>query len=157
MKVNLYVLEKWYSIVQCAEPCISVDEGRDRILISDSNQHRIILSNSHGIILDYATIASYYLELWFYLYDHKVYIHAELWIAIFLHFADWIFRELWGLRVWVSQILAPTFSILACCRRLSIYCGFRGIILSRLPSPVIFLLFRSPSYFSTQLWYVCIF
>ena len=58
-------------------------------------------------------------------------------LPFLLHFADWILRELWGLRVWVSQILAPTFSILACCWRLSIYCRFRGIILSRLPSPAI--------------------
>nr|AAL73532.1 hypothetical protein S250_18C08.21 [Sorghum bicolor] len=33
--------------------CISVDEDGDRIFISDSNHHRIIISNSNGMILDY--------------------------------------------------------------------------------------------------------
>ncbi|KAG8086732.1 hypothetical protein GUJ93_ZPchr0010g8051 [Zizania palustris] len=33
--------------------CISVDEDGDRIFISDSNHHRIIISNSNGTILDY--------------------------------------------------------------------------------------------------------
>ncbi|CAL4996461.1 unnamed protein product [Urochloa decumbens] len=32
--------------------CISVDEDGDRIFISDSNHHRIIISNSDGMILD---------------------------------------------------------------------------------------------------------
>ncbi|KAL6857238.1 hypothetical protein ACP4OV_018620 [Aristida adscensionis] len=32
--------------------CLSVDEDGDRIFISDSNHHRIIISNSNGIILD---------------------------------------------------------------------------------------------------------
>uniref|UniRef100_A0A0E0QE21 NHL repeat-containing protein 2 n=1 Tax=Oryza rufipogon TaxID=4529 RepID=A0A0E0QE21_ORYRU len=34
-------------------PCISVDEDGDRIFISDSNHHRVIISNSNGTILDY--------------------------------------------------------------------------------------------------------
>ncbi|CAD6266537.1 unnamed protein product [Miscanthus lutarioriparius] len=33
--------------------CVSVDEDGDRIFISDSNHHRIIISNSNGMILDY--------------------------------------------------------------------------------------------------------
>jgi hypothetical protein len=33
--------------------CISVDEDGDRIFISDSNHHRVIISNSNGTILDY--------------------------------------------------------------------------------------------------------
>uniref|UniRef100_A0A0E0LQZ1 NHL repeat-containing protein 2 n=1 Tax=Oryza punctata TaxID=4537 RepID=A0A0E0LQZ1_ORYPU len=33
--------------------CISVDEDGDRIFISDSNHHRVIISNSSGTILDY--------------------------------------------------------------------------------------------------------
>lgn len=32
--------------------CVSVDEDGDRIFISDSNHHRIIISNSDGMILD---------------------------------------------------------------------------------------------------------
>ncbi|PNT66591.1 hypothetical protein BRADI_3g14412v3 [Brachypodium distachyon] len=33
--------------------CVSVDEDGDRIFISDSNHHRIIISNSDGIIMDF--------------------------------------------------------------------------------------------------------
>ncbi|XP_006659803.3 uncharacterized protein LOC102707513 isoform X2 [Oryza brachyantha] len=33
--------------------CISVDEDGDRIFISDSNHHRVIISDSNGTILDY--------------------------------------------------------------------------------------------------------
>ncbi|TVU43467.1 hypothetical protein EJB05_09942 [Eragrostis curvula] len=32
--------------------CISVDEDGDRIFISDSNHHRVIISNSNGMIMD---------------------------------------------------------------------------------------------------------
>jgi hypothetical protein len=35
-----------------AAGCVSADEDGDRIFISDSNHHRIIISNSDGMILD---------------------------------------------------------------------------------------------------------
>ncbi|PWZ10537.1 hypothetical protein Zm00014a_014394 [Zea mays] len=36
------------------QACVSVDEDGDHIFISDSNHHRIIISNSNGMILDYS-------------------------------------------------------------------------------------------------------
>ena len=129
-----FAIQKWSFTILCAAACVSVDEDGDRIFISDSNHHRIIISNSNGMILDYVSMACCSLEFQFYLYEQKVCSHAEWWIGIFpFCFADWIFPRLWGWKVWVSQIFAPSFIILSRCWRLSIYCRFRGIVLSRLP------------------------
>lgn len=38
--------------IECSAGGLSVDEDGDRIFISDSNHHRIIISNGDGVILD---------------------------------------------------------------------------------------------------------
>lgn len=116
-----FAIQKWSSTILCAAACVSVDEDGDHIFISDSNHHRIIISNSNGMILDYVSMTCCSLEFQFYLYEQKVCSHAEWWIGIF----PFCFV--------VSQIFAPSFIILSRCWRLSIYCRFRGIVLSRLP------------------------
>ncbi|KAF8669869.1 hypothetical protein HU200_051045 [Digitaria exilis] len=40
------------NLLLCHPACVSVDEDGDRIFISDSNHHRIIISNGDGMILD---------------------------------------------------------------------------------------------------------